>query len=355
MSSALASARRFLKQAATERLGLKLTAFVITVLLLTLVRFQEESERFFDVEVVPLLPEPVSGLVMTSGFPKTVRVRLAGSSSVINSLAPSEIPPIEVDLTSRRIGTSHYYFNDEEFEDSLRKRSKKMQFVRVVRTLPESVQIRMERLVSRELPVRVNTAGKLAPGTELDGKPTVRPSEVHVVGPASAMQDLKEVETDDVLLDGLGVGDHVQIVAAIPQVGVSVRGGEELEVTVRVRFILGERVIAGLPVSVQGAELHAEAKPAEVSVTLSGPQIFLDELSPKKLKPVVTVDEEKASVPGVYPSDVALTWLPDEVKLTAIEPTSVVVALTHHPPPEKKQEKRENPRAGVKREKRKDR
>ena len=43
----LAGTRRFLKQAVTERLGLKLTAFVIAVLLLVLVRFQEESERFF--------------------------------------------------------------------------------------------------------------------------------------------------------------------------------------------------------------------------------------------------------------------------------------------------------------------
>ena len=64
----------------------------------------------------------------------------------------------------------------------MRSRSKKMQFVRVLRTIPESVQIKMEQLVSRELPVQVNTAGKLADGTELFGKPSVKPSEVNVVG-----------------------------------------------------------------------------------------------------------------------------------------------------------------------------
>jgi YbbR domain-containing protein len=327
----LAGTQRFLKQAVTERLGLKLTAFVIAVLLLVLVRFQEESERFFDVEVVPLMPEPASGLVMTSGFPKTVRVRLAGPSSVINSLLPREIPPIEVDLRNRRIGTSHYYFNDERFEESLRNRSKKMQFVRVLRTIPESVQIRMEQLVSRELPVTVNTAGRLPEGLELIGRPTVKPAEVHVVGPASAMRELKAVETDDVLLEGLDVGEHTQIVAAIPLVGVSVRGGQELEVTLKVRYIPGEVVLKQLPITVQGTELHAETKPDKVTITLSGPKMILDTLAPEKVNPTVVVEEEKASVPGVFQADVSLPWLPDEVKLTSMEPATVTVSLTHHP------------------------
>ncbi len=343
MSSAIASVRRFLKQAVTERLGLKLIAFVITVLLLTLVRFPEESERFFDVEVVPLMPEPVSGLVMTSGFPTTVRVRLAGPSSVIDSLSPREIPPIEVDLRSRRIGSSHFYFNDEEFEESMRSRSKKMRFIRVIRTIPESVQIRMEQLVSRELPVHVNTAGKLADGTELFGQPKVRPAEVFVVGPASAMRDLKVVETDDVVLEGLGVGEHVQVVSAIPLMGVSVRGGQDLEVSVRVRYIPGERVIKRLPITVTGTSLHWETTPPVVTVTLSGPQIFLENLEKEKLKPTVTIDEEKAAVPAVLNGDVSLSWLPDEVKLTSIEPATVQVQLTHHPPAgkTKKDEKRQ--------------
>ena len=325
----LASVQRFFKQAVTERLGLKLIAMVITVLLLTLVRFQEESERFFDVEIVPHLPDPITGMAMTSGLPKTVRVRLAGPSSVINSLSPGEIPPLEVDLRNRRLGTSHFYLTDEMFEQAFSHRSKKLQFVRVVRAIPESVQIKMEELVSRDLPVRINTLGRLQDGMELDGKPMVTPDRLTVVGPLSAMRGLKAVETEDVVVEGMGQGEHLQTVAAIPIEGLSIRGGEELYVVVKVRHTPVRKLFSDLPLEVQGTELVAETRPTKVTVALTGPKVVLNALPPDKVRPVVVIEKEQAAVPGVYQEDVTISWLPDAVKVTSLIPSTVRVALSH--------------------------
>ena len=327
MSQIFGTLQRWLKQAVTERIGLKLAAFAITVLLLILVRFQEESERFFDVEVVPIMPEPVSGLAMTSGFPKTVRVRLAGPSSVINALAPSDIPPIEVDLRGRRAGISHYYFSDEVFESSLKARSKKMQFVRVIRTIPESVQIKMEKLVSWDVPVKINFDGKLQEGMEILGKPEVDPAEVVVIGPVSAMRGVRVVETDGVILDGLSVGGHTQTVAAIPIEGVSIRGGEALTVSFDVRWIPGERILRNLPVEVQGADFDVEFKPEKVTVELAGPKVALEQLDVSKIRPVVVLDPEKVVVPSVFVADVTVAWVPGDVRITDIEPAEVRVSV----------------------------
>ena len=327
MSDILSTLKRWLKQAVTERIGLKLTAFSITILLLTLVRFQEESERFFDVELVPILPEPVSGLALTSGFPKTVRIRLAGPSSVINALSPAEIPPIEVDLRGRRAGISHYYFSDELFEESLRNRSKKMQFVRVVRTIPESIQIKMEKLVSWDVPVKINFDGRLQEGLEIVGSPEVTPSEVVVIGPVSAMRGVRAVETDGVLLDGLGVGGHTQTVAAIPIEGVSIRGGEALTVSFDVRWIPGERQIKDLPIEIQGGDFDVEFKPRKATVGLAGPKIILDGLDISKIRPVIVLDEDKIAVPSVFQTDVTIAWVPDQVRVISIDPSEVKVTV----------------------------
>jgi hypothetical protein len=327
MSQLLNTLKRWLKQAVTERIGLKLIAFSITVLLLTLVRFQEESERFFDVEVVPIMPEPVSGLAMTSGFPKTVRVRLAGPSSVINSLSPAEIPPIEVDLRGRRAGISHFYFSDDLFEESLRKRSKKMQFVRVIRTIPESVQIKMEKLVSWDVPVKINFDGKLQEGMEIVGESKVDPAQVVVIGPVSSMRGVRAVETDGVLVDGLGVGTHTQTVAAIPIDGVSIRGGEALTVSFEIRWIPGERILKKLPVEAQGGDFDVEFKPDKVNIGLAGPKVVLDSLDVSKIRPVVVIDEEKVVVPSVFQSEVTVAWVPDRVKVISIEPAEVRVSI----------------------------
>lgn len=329
MSVLLPKIQRWLKSAVTERLGLKLIAFIITMLLLTLVRFQEETERFFDVEIVPHVPDPSTGLALTSGLPKTVRLRLAGPSSVINSLSPAEIPPVEVDLRDRQLGTSHFYFTDELFEEAFRTRTKKaLQFVKVVRTIPESVQIKIEKLESRQVPVRINTHGQLMQGCELDGKPMVTPERLTAVGPASAMRGLKVIETDDVVIEGLGIGEHMQTVAAIPIEGITIRGGDELYVVVKVRHTPGRRVLTGLKIEPQGlVELAAEIRPVTATVALTGPKKVLGTLDPANVRPVVTITPEEAKVAGVYQKDVTVAWLPEGVKVASIIPPTARVAL----------------------------
>lgn len=328
MSAFFGQIKRWIVKATTDRLGLKLVAAVTALLLVTLVRFQEETERFFDVEIVPIMPEPESGLKMTGGFPKTVRVRLAGPSSVINAMSPSDIPAVEVDLRGRHAGISHYYFSSEVIEESLKHRAKKMQFVRVVRTSPESVQLKMEKLVSREVPVKINTEGKPVEGAELLGSPAVEPAYVTLEGPSSSMRGIKSVETDSVIVDGMGVGAHDRIVSAVPIDGVSIRGADALRVTLKVRWIPGERLLKGLAIALESGDMEASLKPKKVNVKLSGPKVKLDALDVSQIQPVLALEKEKMQTPGTVTGDVTISWLPDGIKVVSVEPPSVRVSLS---------------------------
>ncbi len=328
MSELLHRFKEWMIEALTERIALKLLAMAITLLLITLVRFQEEAERFFEVEVVPELPDTAEGsFTMTSGFPKTVRIRLAGPTSIINAISPGDIPPIEVDLTGRRAGTFHYYFNNDQIEESLKGRSKKMQFVRVLRTSPESVPVKMERLITREVPVKANIDGKPVAGAQIVDAAVVTPAKVELVGPESVVRGIKYVETDSVAIDNLGVGTHEWTVSAIPVNSVSISGADSLKVSLQIGWILAERTFHRLKTAIQGEGFDARFKPPEVSITLEGPKTKLDALNADQLQPVVAVEKDKIKAPISLIGDVTVAWLPEGVKLVAVDPPSVRVTI----------------------------
>ncbi|MCP4605525.1 MAG: hypothetical protein GY847_34225 [Proteobacteria bacterium] len=320
MGMVFISIQSFLKKSFTENLGLKLIAAVIAAILCFFVLIQEEAERFIDVEVVPNLPEPITGLVLSSELPDRVRVRLRGPRSVVDSLNQGDIRPVEIDLQNMKEGVSHHFFAEDAFdiEPSLK-------FVRVI---PESIQIRMEKLVSRRLPVRIRTYGKLKSGTRLAEDPVVSPSTVSVIGAASAMRGLDAVETEDIDIDGLDVGEHVHIVPVRSLDSVSIRRGEEIKVKLKVRWIPGQRMISGLLVQTRGTELSAECRPKEVAVALTGPQVALDKLDPGNVLPVVILADEQRNRLGIHRINVNVEGLPENIKVTSIVPSKVQVKLT---------------------------
>jgi YbbR domain-containing protein len=329
MKSVFTNIQRFIKKSLTENLGLKMTALVIAMLLFTLVRFQEESDRLIDVEVVPLEPEEVTGMVLTSELPETVRLRVHGPRSRVEAIKPGDIRPIEIDLRQEKAPrTKHYYLAEESFQIPAG--------VSFVRVTPESLQIKIERLVSRRLPVRVTTYGKLEKGCEFEENPSVNPRSVAVIGPASAMKGIKYVETEDVDVNGLAVGEHPRIVSIRPIEGVSVRQSDGLNVSVKVRWIPGQRMISGLLVQPQGEGVIATFRPKEVAVALTGPQVALDRLDPSKIKPVVALDVDEIGRIGIYRGDVAVQWLPENVRVTSVTPQTVEVRVTSIGPPKSK-------------------
>lgn len=316
MSMFSQAARQFLRDAVTENLGLKIVALLIALLLTVLVRFQQEGERLLDVELVPLLPSPQSGLVMTQGPPDTVRVRVRGPRSRVTSLRAGEIPQVEIDLSNLSAGTHYYYLSDDTFE-----LASGIEFVRVT---PESFPVKIEKLASRALPVRVRTAGKLKSGTELSAPPSAVPDSVTAVGPASLMRSLSSVATEEIDVEGLDVGKHLRVVPVRRIEGVELRGGDELDVTLEVRWIPGRRTIAGLEVSVPDAP-DLETIPREVAVSLAGPQLFLDRLDSTSVRPTVQVPLGSGTGRIATPLPVEVKGLPEGVVVTEVSPAKVRV------------------------------
>ena len=123
--------------------------------------------------------------------------------------------------------------------------------VRVIERMPSRVNVRIEELRTRTVPVRVDQVGSLPFGYRLAGEPSVTPPTVAVSGPASAVEKVTEavvaVRMDDVktTLD--------RTLKPEPRGPTGVVGGvrvdpQSVTVTVPVEQIAGSKAVSVVPV-----------------------------------------------------------------------------------------------------------
>jgi YbbR domain-containing protein len=325
MAIAPRDVRSVIVRAFTENLGIKTVALIITVVLFVLVRFQEKVDRWIDVEVAVMRPSAKSGLVVTSDMPDKVRVSLRGRSSVIKAVKSGDTGQVVVDLSGRETeGTSTFYFEPEMFDFP--------SGVEILHINPESVQVRIERIVTRRVPVNVRTVGKPKPGLELEGTPIAVPPEATISGPSSVVNGVAALDTEDVDVSALDVGEHELHVSLKRVGGVLVKYVDRLTVVAEVRYTPGQRVLTALPVRARVGERlipeGAETRPAAVTAILSGPKIALDALDTAAVMTIAAVEDVAAIRGGSVIAPVQLNGLPPGVEVKAIEPATVKVRLS---------------------------
>jgi YbbR domain-containing protein len=319
----------FAVRSLTENLALKLIALAVALVLFALVRFQEKVDRWIDVEVAVMRPTAKADLVVTSDMPDKVRVSLRGRTSVIKAVKAGDAGQVVMDLSGHvEEGRFTFYFEPEMFDFP--------SGVEILHISPESVQVRVERIVSRRVPVNVRTVGRPQAGLELEGAPVAVPPEATISGPSSAVAGVAALETEEIDVSGLGAGEHEVQVALRRLAGVSVKYVDKLAVVVAVRFTPGRRELGDLAVRVTagGAPLEGasvEARPSVVAATLSGPQVALDALDPKSIAPIAAVGAAEAARGGTVVAPIQLDGLPSGVEVEAIVPATVRVRIKPSP------------------------
>jgi hypothetical protein len=205
--------RQRVRASFTERLGLKGTALLITVLIWVLVGARQRTENFVPVSVTPVLD---SSLVLL-GDPPTLRALVSGSTADIVKLYAT---PPEVRRTV-----------SGDAPDTL------VLDVRVLDLQPRSVTLRFESKTSNEVPVlnggriRVQFAG----GTPASGRLRFEPDTVRVTGPRRIIRRLRGIYPVPLTIS---VGDTLPHVADLDTAGLGV-SVSPAQVKVRARDMPG--------------------------------------------------------------------------------------------------------------------
>lgn len=209
--------RRFI----LNNLRLKLVAIVFSFALWFFVGGQRGAQVGFlmglDLTGIP------QDMVIVGEAPKQVEVRLSGPQGFINNLSPSQVS-VDVDFSGAREGLNTYRIESHDVVVPVG--------IEVVSVNPHSFDIRLQRLMTVMLPVRVNFAGTPAMGFQVISL-KADPSEVEVFGTKKTVTRIKRVFTRLVDIEGIDSTTSLVVPIAFPE---GVRGGfpEKVFVTITV-------------------------------------------------------------------------------------------------------------------------
>ncbi len=174
----------------SENWILKLLSLVFALVLWFFVMGERKLEVGYT---VPLeLKNVPPGMMVANEVPSLVDVRLSGPRTMLMNLSPKDIS-ISVDLADLDPGLTSF----KRLEERLNIPSG----VKVTRLSPSFVDVKLERIKEKVVPVRVVFNGAPAEGFGL-GSIRVTPERVTVEGAESEVKDVTEVLTDPVDVDG---------------------------------------------------------------------------------------------------------------------------------------------------------
>ncbi|KIH77098.1 YbbR-like protein [Geoalkalibacter ferrihydriticus] len=174
----------------TENWSLKLLSLVFALILWFFVIGERQVEIGFTVPIEYInVPQ---GMMIANEVPNLVDIRLTGPRTLLVNLSSGDIS-FSVDLADLKPGLTSFKRLEERLDIP--------GGLKVTRISPSFVDVRLERVRSKTVPVQVVFSGELAEGYQLDGF-RVSPERVEIEGAESEIRDVTEVSTQPVELGG---------------------------------------------------------------------------------------------------------------------------------------------------------
>jgi len=193
-----------------ENLALKLASLALAIGVWFYVRGEERPVQVVSVPLeIRNLPE---GLALAGDVIDSVSVRVKAPEVVLDTMSPEKISA-RLDLSNLEPGDHLVRLRPEEVRIPLG--------ASVVKVTPEYVALRLEKKMTRELPVTPRVIGEPADGFVLSGA-SVQPDHVRVEGVESAVRLAREVLTDVVRIDGRTSSMQVMVTLFPDRLGVHV-------------------------------------------------------------------------------------------------------------------------------------
>jgi YbbR domain-containing protein len=305
------AARAWLRRIFVEDWNLKLLALAITLGLWFGVTGQRApaTTRLRGVQLNFQLPANME----ISNDPRTeVEVTLTGSKRDLDGLNVRDLTA-NVDVSNMKPG--------ERVVQLIPNRVVTMELpegVHIDDIEPDTVPLRLEPRVEREVMVEARLEGSLPDGYELRAV-NISPNKVVVRGPASHVNDLQKALTETIPLDG-----HKESFT-VPQAAIDISDPkvDVINTVVDVYLEIGEQRIeksfAGVAVRESSG---AQARPETASVTVYGARSAIERLRAEDMQIMLDVSEDGAITPRlvVLPPD-----MQDRVELRSTKPAGFTI------------------------------
>ena len=268
---------------------------------------------------VPLAVETHSTLVPASAYPQNIRIQLRGEDDGIKSIAENDVEAFvdfsryetrgtyRVPVQIRKKGTA---LNVEPLEISVN---------------PLEVSIMLDQKINKTLTVTADVRGKVAAGFDLVSH-SISPQEIVVSGPMGILENLLEIRTDPIDLDGRRSDFNVEVNIAKEYPFLAFRGNGIALFQGVVRPSVPVLNIEGIPIAIEGLNFRfgADIGGRTGSVRLEGGQFLLDGFIPDA--GFLSIDCSALTQPGTYTLPVKFR-LPDGIFLIRGEPEELNITI----------------------------
>jgi YbbR domain-containing protein len=182
-----------------DNLIIKLFSLLFAVVLWMYASTRGQSEINF---VVPLeLRDMPVGMMLAGNAPHPVDVRLMGDEMTISSLSSNDVGAF-ISLAGASPGETLYSLTSANI--------KAPPSVTINRVSPAEVRLRLDKVLQKQLPVRVRVKGRPARGYRVADVHSV-PENVFATGPQAEVDRLDEVVTEPFDITGLTDGTEKQL------------------------------------------------------------------------------------------------------------------------------------------------
>lgn len=299
--------RRFL----TRNPGLRALSLLLAVALWIFVNAGEHSEE--DTLQVPVRYNSLpAGLMIINDHPQFIKLTVAGTPTMLSLLDPDRLT-LKLNLTGVGPGQASFRLTPEMFSE--------YRGTSVTRIVPSQIVLDIDRIVTAEVPVRLDLEGKPATGYRLASR-EIKPPEIEANGPSRYVSALKHLDTEPLSVQGV-TGD-VDAPVRVLDPGARVKlGTEVVEAKVTLQQVIVDREFKGVKVQVLATGNRSRIDPGEASLTIRGPLLKLAALN---LGGAVFVDPSGIE-PGAWHLVPLQVRLPDGMQLVRHAPQQVRVRL----------------------------
>jgi YbbR domain-containing protein len=295
----------------TENITLKLFSLLVAGVMFAFVSWDSDT----PVEVAfPIKYALANDIILIGNPPNELHATLQGPWATLRAADREQQSPVVIDLSDRGPGTLRYRVETTDIKPSVG--------LEVDTYWPLELELELDRLVTRTIPVEPDIAERPAFGYEILSV-QIDPPRVDVEGPMKKMRTLDFVSTRPIDIGGRE--DDVRLEVDLRQPGPDLRLKQrQVTVLVEIGEEFVQRVFNEIRVGTEHAPRGTRVAPRTVSVTLKGPRRLVDSMKRSDVKVVVDVMPEAAEGETGFEKQIELRDAPERTQLVAPVPKVAV-------------------------------
>jgi YbbR domain-containing protein len=317
MSQNLKSLKEYGRDYVLENTGLKVLALLITGVLWLSVASRPVSQvalnavpiKFYNLSASP-------NLAVSKYDTLDARVYLEGPLDVLDSLRAGQFS-VTANMLNVEPGVRVIPLSIEPSELPASVKVKEIE--------PRSIRVTVERVIEKGVPIIPRFEGEPRSGYEVTDW-QITPDTVKIGGAESQVRDITEVSTESIRLADRTepFSEQVAIDIGSPNLTISDDGGRNGKVmlTVNVGEVSKERIIDGIPITLNGAPPRARVSPRSISVKVYGARSAVDEITVADIS--VEIDYQRGSL-TFAPRITLAPGFAERVNVKSVEPHKVFV------------------------------